>query len=56
MPYTWTGIPLRSIPAGEGYVIATRCRIIECINRWLHHLENTQHVPAGPYVGVLPLR
>ncbi len=37
-------------------LVATRCRIIECINRWLFHLESTRHVPAGPYVGVLPSR
>ncbi len=31
----------------------TRCRIVVCIQ--LVTL-NTRHVPAGPYVGVLPLR
>ena len=51
----WCGrlVPRRRTAQRSG---ATRSRAIECIYRWLIYLEITRHVPAGPYVGVLPLR
>ena len=31
--------------------VATRCRIIECINRWLFHPESTPALGAGSLGG-----
>jgi len=54
MPCTRTGIPLRSIPAGDGHVMVRHdVAQFECTQAVIW---STRYVPAGPYAGVLPSR